>query len=390
MNLHKEETSFLYLVSTDSLIENSCLMKKPKLTVLISKYKNTLQKSKYDEYINYACESACQKSVIETQANEGTFVDNFKTIKLIENEQLYLNEESGGKDFLQYNITYNLDKENNYIIHYDHFSLFPVKYISSSNTINLNELKVGTKIRIGQIIYEVHLIKINTYIKTDSFSYVINVNQNEETKCKICLSNTKNDYWISTCKCIGSVKYCHYLCLSNWIKQKCGVNSTEINEYEYTMELNKFYCEICKVAYPFGVFANEEYFLFLIEELNPFQNCIILSKHTKLWDNNNNNNNHNDLDKKQFCIFNFKNNEITLGRSSVCSIKINDQSISKKHCSITLHKENKKIFIKDLNSKYGTLINNYNYSTDITLNNTNNNIVIQKGNTLYNFKYNYN
>ena len=94
MNLHKEETSFLYLVSTDSLIENSCLMKKPKLTVLISKYKNTLQKSQYDEYINYACESVCQKSVIETQANEGTFVDNFKTIKLIENEQLYLNEEN--------------------------------------------------------------------------------------------------------------------------------------------------------------------------------------------------------------------------------------------------------------------------------------------------------
>lgn len=389
MNLHKEETSSLSLISNDSSIENLCLMKKPKLTVLISKYKNTLQKSKYDEYINYVCESACQKYVIETQADEGTFIDNFKTIKLIENEQLYLNEESGGRDFLQYNITYNLDKENNYIIHYDHYSLFPVKYISSPNTINLNELKVGTKIRIGQIIYEVHLIKINTYIKTDSFSYVINVNQNEETKCTVCLGNINDDYLISTCKCIGSVKYCHYLCLLNWIKQKCVINLTKINDYEYTMELNKFYCEICKVAYPFGVYVNEEYFLFLIEKLNLFQNCIILSKCKKLWDDNNNNN-HNDSDNKIFHIFNFYSNEITLGRSSVCSVKIDDQSISKKHCSITLDKENKKIFIKDLNSKYGTLINNYNYSTDITLNNTDNNIVIQKGNTLYDFKYTYN
>ena len=153
--------------------------------------------------------------MLETQADEGIFIDNFKTVKLIENEQLYLNEESGGRDFLQYNITYNLDKENNYIIHYDHYSLFPVKYISSSKSINLNELKVRTKIRIGQIIYEVHLIKINTYIKTDSFSYVINVKQIEETKCKVCLSNINDDYLISTCKCIGSVKYCHYLCLLN-------------------------------------------------------------------------------------------------------------------------------------------------------------------------------
>lgn len=94
--------------------------------------------------------------MLETQADEGTFIDNFNTVKLIQNEQLYLNEESGGRDFFQYNITYNLNKENNYIIHHDHYSLFPVKYISSSNTINLNELKVGTKIRIGQIIYEVH------------------------------------------------------------------------------------------------------------------------------------------------------------------------------------------------------------------------------------------
>ena len=174
----------------------------------------------------------------------------------------------------------------------------------------------------------------------------------------------------------------------NWVKQKCVINLSKINNYEYTMELSKFYCEICKVVYPFGVYVNEGYFLFLIEKLILFQNCIILSKCTKLWDNNNHH--HNDSDNKMFHIINFHNNEITLGRSSVCSIKIDDQSISKKHCSITLDKENKKIFIKDLNSKFGTLINNYNYSIDITLNNTNNNIVIQKGNTLYDFKYTYN
>ena len=53
MNLHKEEISSLSLVSTDLSIENSCSIKKPKLTILIRKYKNTLQNSKYDKYINY-------------------------------------------------------------------------------------------------------------------------------------------------------------------------------------------------------------------------------------------------------------------------------------------------------------------------------------------------
>ena len=43
MNLHKEEISSLSLVFIDLSIKSSYSIKKPKLTVLISKYKNTLQ-----------------------------------------------------------------------------------------------------------------------------------------------------------------------------------------------------------------------------------------------------------------------------------------------------------------------------------------------------------
>ena len=95
-------------------------------------------------------------------------------------------------------------------------------------------------------------------------------------------------------------------------------------------------------------------------------------------------------DDKTFVVFNFQSNEITLGRSKGCSITLNNLAVSRKHCSITLDKETKKILIKDNNSKFGTLINNYKYSSDITLNDSNKGLRVQKGNKVYQFKYSCN
>jgi pSer/pThr/pTyr-binding forkhead associated (FHA) protein len=125
----------------------------------------------------------------------------------------------------------------------------------------------------------------------------------------------------------------------------------------------------------------------LLDNLCSLQNCIVLSRSKASWDNFDY---YGKNDNKTFVVFNFPSNEITLGRSKECSIRLNNFSVSRKHCSITLDKETKKIFLKDNDSKYGTLINNYKYSSDITLNDSNKELTVQKGNKVYQFKYSCN
>ena len=407
MNDQQQEPYIHSLISTASLNRSnidsspSCSTPKPKpkLKVTITTYDNPLQRTKYDEYIDYSCRSF-QLYTTETEANEGTFVDDFEKVKLIENEQLYFNEEQehGGRNYLRNNITFNLDKENNYVIHCDNYSFFPVQYISSldmSDTIKLNEIREGTKFRIGKYFHQVHLIKINSYIKTEYCTYVNNDNKNNNNKtCRICLLNTTNDYFISPCDCKGSLGF-HYLCLLKWIKEKCVIELKEINKYEYTLELKNFFCEVCTKVFPFGIYYpnnndnnnNELIFLSLIDNLCSLNNCIVLSRSKTSWDNFDY---YRQNDNKTFVVFNFQSNEITLGRSKDCSIRLNNLAVSRKHCSITLNKETKKIFLKDNDSKFGTLINNDKYSSDITLNDSNKGLTVQKGNKVYQFKYSYN
>ena len=401
MNDQQQEPYIHSLISTASLTHSnidsspSCSTQKPKLKVTITTYNNPLQKAKYDEYVDYSCKSF-QQYTTETEANEGTFVDDFEKVKLIENEQLDFNEEQeySGRNYLRNNITFNLDKENNYVIHCDNYSFFPVQYISSqdaSNTIQLNEIREGTKFRIGKYFHQMHLIKINNYIKTEYCTYVNNDKQNVNNKeCRICLCNTTNDYFIYPCHCKGSIGY-HYSCLLEWIKEKCVIELKEINKYEYKLELKNFFCEICKKVFPFGIYYqnnnNEFIFLSLLDNLCLLQNCIVLSRSKTSWDNIDY---YGKNDNKTFVVFNFPSNEITLGRSKECSIRLNNFSVSRKHCSITLDKETKKIFLKDNDSKYGTLINNYKYSSDITLNDSNKELTVQKGNKVYQFKYSCN
>ena len=54
---------------------------------------------------------------------------------------------------------------------------------------------------------------------------------------------------------------------------------------------------------------------------------------------------------------------------------------------ISYDKENDIVKVIDKGSKFGTLIQNINQIANITLSNSNPNITIQKGNTVYNFNY---
>jgi predicted component of type VI protein secretion system len=50
----------------------------------------------------------------------------------------------------------------------------------------------------------------------------------------------------------------------------------------------------------------------------------------------------------------YENEKVVLGRSNDTDVRINDISVSRSHCCLSF--TNKKIFLKDMKSKFGTLL----------------------------------
>jgi hypothetical protein len=85
----------------------------------------------------------------------------------------------------------------------------------------------------------------------------------EETKrkkvCRICLEeNDQNDVgpnsiMLSPCKCSGTSKYIHFICLQTWLKNKAVLNYLITTNCHY-YEIKSIECEICKSIFPGKVF----------------------------------------------------------------------------------------------------------------------------------------
>ncbi len=71
-----------------------------------------------------------------------------------------------------------------------------------------------------------------------------------ENRCRVCLSDTDtkdNPLVASPCKCSGSVKYLHLLCLQYWLKNKVTVTHTAaVASYSW----QPLQCDVCKEHYP--------------------------------------------------------------------------------------------------------------------------------------------
>ena len=168
--------------------------------------------------------------------------------------------------------------------------------------------------------------------------------------CRICFlsfSNEENPL-ISPCKCNGSMKNIHYLCLKKCIETKI-IKKTEQNFKSYSWK--SFSCEICKAEYPKYIKIKETLFSLVDLEIN--YSSYVTCDYT-LYD---------DLKKKTFRkgIIIFKINDenddddiITVGRSQNNKIKLKDISVSRNHCNFI--KKKNKLYIVDKGSKFGTLI----------------------------------
>jgi hypothetical protein len=78
----------------------------------------------------------------------------------------------------------------------------------------------------------------------------LEVKPNEQLKCRICLSednSTENPLIQSPCACMGTVKWFHIECITQWLKSQITERNTD---YTTSYSWDKFKCELCKAQYP--------------------------------------------------------------------------------------------------------------------------------------------
>jgi len=110
--------------------------------------------------------------------------------------------------------------------------------------------------------------------------------------------------------------------------------------------MKSFNCEICKTPYPLRFRYNSKYFEIISCARPISSNYIVLESLNQLKDNNNY--------KSIHVITLNEGDKIVMGRGHDSDVRINDISVSRTHSCIAL--QNNKVLLKDLKSKFGTLI----------------------------------
>ena len=266
----------------------------------------------------------------------GRLITRIKDIKIKKN--IILNNNSIN---LNNNIkNNNLNYKNNEIINKEDGPKINILNLSTelnkNNYLNLDENR-KEKLKLKKI----NLVKVSQSIKK------IPKNKCVKKKCRICYDeeDTLGDFdnpLVQPCQCSGSLKYIHLNCLKHWLRTK-SCDKIESNHYFETYLVKKIKCEICKSNFSDFIQHNKKLFEVLDLE-STFDNYLELESLT--YDKNNNR-----------CIYVINldyNISINIGRGHDSHLIINDISVSRLHCILTI--ENKNIYLEDNNSKFGTLI----------------------------------
>ena len=390
------------------------------------KWLHNHKRNKYDEMFDYETEKFILSEY--NVKNSFTIVDNFERISFQDSPQenfLFnkkiesISEEKYSKDnlnkinrqFTRENM--NVEKiEKNFVLKYNSHAYQVCKYYSENDP--RMQLSIGRFIRVGKFILKVSVLKINNTLRfnrksreesacaNSKLNYTTNdalncdksiesATNKEESSCRFCFKAEVKfeDPLISVCNCRGTLRYLHTSCLQIWIKNKCQVDYEYLNPNCFKITLKNFFCEICKKTFPL-VISESNRNIFLLNILKTRNNFIILK--SKLINDEFSFENFKDetrqiKDEKleyylvQFDVLSYKRNpSVLFGRDKKCDIVLNDVSVSRKHFMIYLDTDTESAKIKDLNSKFGTLIN---MQQDLVLKDKE---TIQKGNTVYHYK----
>lgn len=161
--------------------------------------------------------------------------------------------------------------------------------------------------------------------------------------CRICLEKTEtpDNLLITPCKCAGTMKFIHLKCLQKWLKSKNIVKQSLVST---TILFKTLSCELCKTVFPEFLEApnGQKYPSFEIDM--PKDNFIVL----EILNQNKNT-------PKGIHIVDMKTKQnIRIGRGNDSDLKFSDISVSRTHALI--HFQEGEFYLKDNNSKFGTLV----------------------------------
>lgn len=348
------------------------------------KWLHSKSSRKYDEMFDYDT-----KEFIFSEFNiseKGTIVDNFKSLKFLDNQELECNyEESEIREFINFNMVISKitkhEYHNEFSIMYNKFAYIVCKYYEDKDE-NLI-IHEGRIIKIGKFLLKNLMFNIEGNLKfCCNVTYFNNDDNNENISCKICFNFSKD--MISICNCKGSLKYIHIQCLEKWINSKSDIEYKYIGPNYFNLILKNFYCEICKKTFPLALTDNEGTIKHLISSLKTKRNFIIFKKKL-IKDEHSSSNFENEYEKiVEYMYIEFPGyKNLSIGRDKISDIQLDDISVSRRHSALFIDKDKRAVKIKDINSKFGTLLN---MKEDIIITETNYKATVQKGNSVYHFK----
>ncbi len=307
-------------------------------------------------------------------SNNGIQIQSFQKNKLNQNSLSYIENTKEGF-FYNSNFENKNFYERTYLICRTNDS-----YIDASDNDLKNEyyeinqgdiLKLGRLyLKIREIVIEGNKINKESNNKKNILNRLIKSltiknqkKQNKKKLCRVCYSDEKeaNSPLISPCKCNGGLKYIHLSCLRNWIEAKAILKQNESNEGCLKYIINQVFCEICKEPYPDFIYSNDkDNFYEIFDFIQMKYNSYVIFETIPINEYNENEDNNK---KRELFILSFnEKNSIYIGRSHSTDMKLNDITVSRCHCKIIINRNNKKYYIRDLGSKFGTgiLIQNNN------------------------------
>ena len=173
----------------------------------------------------------------------------------------------------------------------------------------------------------------------------------DERLCKICYSeenDRENNPLVHLCNCNGGLRFSHYMCIKRWMETKLQIKENEKKTVK-SYNIKSFNCEICKTPYPFKFKLNGIEKPFELIELEKPAGCdyIVLESLNQMKENCN---------IKSIHVIQLGTDELIIGRGHESDIRINDISVSRSHAKLRYDMENGTILLRDLKSKFGTLI----------------------------------
>lgn len=169
----------------------------------------------------------------------------------------------------------------------------------------------------------------------------------DDLKSEESSDNSEGNPLIQPCNCAGSMRFIHLNCLRHWLSSKILVKTSSFSPVEFCTSylINKVQCELCKENLP--DFIRYKGKLLELLDFNPDEkeNYIVFDTISPDKDNNR---------FRHVVKFN-KDNKIKIGRGLDVQLMLNDISVSRIHCVLTIVKGNR-INLEDFGSKFGTLV----------------------------------